>query len=214
MEDNKKRYTTGEEIANSVTHGIGAALAVAAIPLLVVRSVKHAVFTGRTVTSFVIYGVTLLFLYMMSTLYHALTPIKAKKVFGILDHSSIYALIAGTYTPFCLVALKGPVGWTLFGIIWGFAALGITFYAIFGSKMRVLSALTYIPMAWAVLFAARPLFAYLPAISGKFLIIGGIAYTVGAIFYALKKIKWMHSIFHIFCLAASICHFFAIYLMI
>ncbi|MBO5136982.1 MAG: hemolysin III family protein [Spirochaetaceae bacterium] len=208
-----KRYSIGEEIFNSVTHGIGAGLAVAAIVLLAVRASVYAPVgeKGFYVTSFVIFGASMFILYLMSTLYHALTPYGAKKVFAIFDHSSIYLLIAGTYTPYCLTTLRGPIGWVLFGIIWGLAVAGMTFYAIFGSKMRILSAITYILMGWLVVFAFKPMAEALPKLSLILLIIGGVVYTIGCIFYALKKIKWMHCIWHIFVIFGSILHFFSVY---
>lgn len=211
-----KRYSIGEEIFNSVTHGIGAGLAAAAIVLLAVRAAVYAPVEGRGfyITSFVIFGASMFVLYLMSTLYHALTPYGAKKVFAIFDHSSIYLLIAGTYTPFCLTTLRGPIGWVLFGVIWGLAAAGMTFYAIFGSRMRVLSAVTYILMGWLVVFAFKPMAENLPRLSLVLLITGGVAYTVGCIFYALKKIKWMHSIWHIFVIFGSVLHFFSVYFSI
>lgn len=208
-----KRYSIGEEIFNSVTHGIGAGLAVAATVLLIVRAVLYAPADGRGfyVTSFAIFGASLVVLYLMSTLYHALTPYGAKKVFAIFDHSSIYLLIAGTYTPFCLTALRGTVGWVLFGVIWGLAVTGMTFYAIFGSRMRLLSAITYILMGWLVVFAIKPMVQALNPLSLKLVIAGGVAYTAGCAFYAMKKIKWMHCVWHIFVIFGSVLHFFAVY---
>jgi hemolysin III len=211
-----KRYSPGEEIFNSVSHGIGAGLSVAAIVLLIVRAVycAPAGLKPLYVTSFTLFGASLLILYMSSTLYHALVPFKAKNVFQIFDHSSIYLLIAGTYTPFCLVALRGPFGWTLFGIIWGLAITGIVLYSVFGNRLRAISAVTYVILGWIIVFAFRPLVRTLPHISLVFLIAGGIAYTAGCVFYVLKKVKWMHSIFHLFVLAGSIFHFFSVYFMI
>ncbi|MBO5236936.1 MAG: hemolysin III family protein [Spirochaetaceae bacterium] len=211
-----KRYSIGEEIFNSVTHGIGAGLAVAALVLLIIRAAIYAPQDGKGfyITSFAIFGSCLFILYLMSTLYHALTPYGAKKVFAIFDHTSIYLLIAGTYTPFCLTTLRGPIGWVLFGIIWALAIAGMTFYAIFGSRMRVLSAITYILMGWLVVFAFKPMAEALPKLSLILLILGGVAYTVGCIFYALKKIKWMHSIWHIFVIFGSVLHFFSVYFSI
>ena len=208
-----KRYSIGEEIFNSVTHGIGAGLAVAAIVLLAIRAAVYAPqdAKGYYVTSFVIFGASMFILYLMSTLYHALTPYGAKKVFAIFDHSCIYLLIAGTYTPFCLTTLHGAIGWILFGIIWGLAIAGMTFYAIFGSRMRILSAITYILMGWLVVFAFKPMAQNLNRLSLVLLIVGGATYTVGCIFYALKKIKWMHSIWHIFVIFGSVLHFFSVY---
>ena len=208
-----KRYSIGEEIFNSVTHGVGAGLAVAATVLLIVRAVLYAPADGRGfyVTSFAIFGASLVVLYLMSTLYRALTQYGAKKIFAIFDHSSIYLLIAGTYTPFCLTTLRGSVGWVLFGIIWGLAVVGMTFYAIFGSRMRILSAITYVLMGWLVVFAFKPMVQNLNPLSLKLVLAGGVAYTVGCIFYALKKIKWMHCIWHIFVMFGSVFHFFAVY---
>lgn len=211
-----KRYSIGEEIFNSVTHGIGAGLAVAAIVLLIIRAVVYAPQDGKGfyITSFALFGACMFILYLMSTLYHALTPYGAKKVFAIFDHSSIYLLIAGTYTPFCLTTLRGPIGWVLFGIIWGLAIAGMTFYAIFGSRMRILSAITYVLMGWLVVFAFKPMAQLLPKVSLILLILGGVAYTVGIVFYALKKIKWMHCIWHIFVIFGSVLHFFSVYFSI
>ncbi len=208
-----KIYSTGEEIFNSVTHGIGAGLAVAALVLLIIRAVFHAPqeLQAEYVVSWTIFGATLFILYMMSTLYHALTPPRAKAVFAIFDHCAIYLLIAGTYTPFCIASLNGVIGWTLFGIIWGLAVLGITFYSIFGKKLRILSLLTYIAMGWLIVFAYKPMKEAIPQISLIFLILGGVAYTLGVIFYSMKKVKWMHPIWHLFVLAGSILHFFSVY---
>ena len=211
-----KRYTTGEEIFNAITHGIGAGLAIAATVLLVIKAVIYAPVDMRIqyITGWTIFGASLIVLYLMSTLYHALTPEKAKKVFAIFDHSSIYFLIAGTYTPFCLTTLYGPLGWTLFGIIWGLAATGISLYAVFGSRLRAASAITYILMGWMIFIAIKPLMLGLPGISLLFLLIGGAAYTGGVFFYVKKNTKWTHPIWHLFVLAGSIFHFFSVYLSI
>ncbi|UTY24749.1 PAQR family membrane homeostasis protein TrhA [Treponema denticola] len=208
----KRRYSIGEEIANAVTHGIGVGLSIAALVLLIIRAARYAPpdLKAGYVVGFTIFGASLIILYLFSTLYHAL-PLKAKKVFGIFDHCSIYILIAGTYTAYCLSALNGAVGWTIFGIIWGMAVLGIVLYSILGSRVRVLSVITYIPMGWLIIFAARPLKEQLPLLSFKFLIVGGIIYTAGCIFYAMKKVKWAHSIWHLFVIGGSIMHFFSLY---
>lgn len=211
-----KRYSLGEEIFNSVSHGIGAGLSIAGIVLLIVRAVTHSPADqhGIFITSFSIYGASLLLLYIMSTLYHALTPYVAKNVFAVFDHCSIYILIAGTYTPIVLTDLPPALGWTFFGIIWGLAAFGCTMYSVFKSRMRTLSAITYLPMGCLILTALKPLSESMPAISIKYLIIGGALYIAGWPFYILKKKKWMHCIFHLFVLAGSIFHFFCIYLSI
>ena len=204
---NGRPYTTGEEIFNSVSHGIGALLSIAAIVLLIVFSPKRPM----VITSLSIYGASLILLYVMSCLYHAFTNMRVKKLFQIFDHSSIYLLIAGTYTPYCLVCLGGAFGWTLFGIIWGLAVLGITIYSVFGNRMRKLSSITYVVMGWIVLIAFIPLRKALPPLSFSMMILGGLAYTMGFPFYAAKKAKWAHSVFHLFVLTASILHFFSVF---
>lgn len=210
-----KRYTMGEEIFSSVSHGVGAGLSVAALVLMIVRAVVYSApgKTGLGVTSVCIFGACLLILYLMSTLYHALTPYHVKNVFQIFDHSSIYLLISGSYTPFCLYGIGGAIGWTIFGIIWGMTVLGIVIYSTKGNKMRFFSAITYIVMGWIVVFFFPVLWKAIPRISVTFLLLGGIAYTLGCPFYMLKKKRWTHSIFHLFCIAGSVLHFFAVYYM-
>ena len=207
-----KRYTTGEEILNAITHGIGVLLSIAALVLLIVRAVIYAPdeYKAQCIIGFTIFGASLIILYLFSTLYHAL-PLGTKKLFGIFDHCSIYILIAGTYTAYCLTALRGAVGWLIFGIIWGLAVVGIVLYAVFGSRVRVLSVITYIPMGWLIIFAAKPLKEQLSLLSFRYLVVGGLVYTVGCVFYAMKKVKWMHGIWHLFVLGGSIMHFFSIY---
>lgn len=211
-----KRYSLGEEIFNSITHGIGARLAIAALVLLIVKAATQAPHGLKAyyVTSWTLFGSSLVILYLMSTLYHALTPPKAKSVFSVFDHASIYVLIAGTYTPFCLASLHGALGWTLFGIIWALAITGITLYSVFGSKLRAASVITYILMGWLIVFAFKPMYNVLPPVSIVFLISGGIAYTAGVFFYSMKDPKWMHSIWHLFVMAGSVLHFFSVYFSI
>lgn len=208
-----KRYSMGEEIFNSITHGVGAGLAIAALVLLIIKAVVYAPTELKIfyIVSWILFGASLVILYLMSTLYHALTPVKAKSVFAIFDHASIYLLIAGTYTPFCLATLHGLLGWILFGIIWGLAIIGITLYSVFGKKLRVVSVITYILMGWLIIFAIKPMYQALPFISVLFLISGGIFYTAGVLFYAMKNKKWMHSVWHLFVLGGSVLHFFAVY---
>lgn len=211
-----KRYSLGEEIFNSITHGIGAGLAIAALVLLIVKAATQAPHGLKAyyVTSWTLFGSSLVILYLMSTLYHALTPPKAKSVFSVFDHASIYVLIAGTYTPFCLASLHGALGWTLFGIIWALAITGITLYSVFGSKLRAASVITYILMGWLIVFAFKPMYRVLPPVSIVFLISGGIAYSAGVFFYSMKDRKWMHSIWHLFVMAGSVLHFFSVYFSI
>lgn len=210
------RYSLGEEIFSSVVHGIASGLAIAALVLLLIKGILRSPAELKTmnIVGCTIFGTSMILVYIISTLYHALTPFGAKKVFAILNHSFLYVMIAGTYTPFCLIALQGPLGWTLFGIIWFLAILGTIFYGIYGSKMRYTSAITYLVMLWVIIAFANPLRRILPAISFAFFMAGIIAYTIGAIFYAMKKYKWTHCIWHLFSVMGSMCHFFAVYFMI
>ncbi len=205
---NIENYTIGEEIANAVTHGIGTLLAIAALVLLVIFSSIYG--NAWYVVSFSIYGSSLVILYTMSTIYHALPRGKAKDIFEIFDHSSIFLLIAGTYTPFELITLRGSVGWTLFGITWGMAIMGILFKVFFVKKFVVLSTLIYIIMGWMIVFAIKPLFEKLPIDGIVFLVIGGIFYTLGTIFYIRRKMKYHHAVWHLFVIGGSAMHFFAI----
>ncbi|HQO05359.1 MAG TPA: hemolysin III family protein [Fervidobacterium sp.] len=206
--ENIERYTMGEEIANSVTHGVGALLSIAGLVLLIVFSAFTA--NSLTITSFTIYGASLFLLYLISTLYHAIQHKKTKFIFEIMDHSAIYLLIAGTYTPFCLVSLKGALGWTIFGIVWGCAALGIVFKIFFVKKFMFLSTLMYILMGWMVVFALKPLIAATSKQTIIFLVIGGLFYTFGAIFYVWRKVKYHHMVWHLFVLAGSVFHYFSV----
>ena len=207
------RYTFGEELANAITHGIGGALGIAALVLCVV---KAALFSGAAaVVSAAIYGSTLIILYSVSSVYHALRINKAKRVMRIIDHCSIYLLIAGTYTPYTLVSLRGALGWVLFGVVWGAAALGIVCNSIDIKKFRVLSFITYIASGWVIVVAFVPLSAVIGTAGAGLLIGGGVIYTVGAVFYLIgKKLRYMHSAFHLFVLAGSILHFFSILLYV
>lgn len=208
-----RQYTLAEDLFNSISHGIGAGLSVAGIVLLVLRAYNYAPAGHRAIyiTSFAIFGASAFFLYLMSTLYHAITPYGARKVFSIFNHTSIYLLIAGTYTPFALTTIQGPTGWVIFGLIWGFAALGIIFYSIFGARMRNISVVTYIVMGWLILSTFNELTTVLPRISIAMLVSGGVAYTVGCVPYFMKNTKWSHSIFHLFVIFGSVLHFFSVY---
>lgn len=203
-----KRYTLGEEIFNAVTHGIGSMLSVAGCVILIVVSV----FSGSAwnVVSCTIFGSSLIILYTMSTLYHSITNEKAKKVFRILDHATIFLLIAGTYTPITLVTLHGPWGWTLFGIVWGAAVLGIVLNSISIEKFKWFSLICYIAMGWVIFVAIKPFMENIHKHGFLFLCIGGACYTVGIIFYLMKKVKFMHSVWHIFTVAGSIMHYFMV----
>lgn len=203
-----KRYTLGEEIFNSVSHGVGALLAIAGTVVLIVITALYSDPWG--VVSSAVYGGALIILYTMSTLYHAITNEKAKQVMRVMDHVTIFLLIAGTYTPITLVTLRGTLGWVLFGFIWGAAALGIVLNAIDLERFRKISVVCYIIMGWAIIAAIVPLINSLPTISLVFLLIGGVLYSVGVIFYAIKKIKYFHSIWHLFTIGGSVFHYFAI----
>jgi len=207
-----KPYNLSEEIANAITHGIGTLLAIAALVILIFRAERFAPTNDKNyfIASFCVFGCSMIFLYLMSTLYHSLLLTKAYPVFERLDHSAIYVLIAGTYTAYCLTALRGTVGWWLFGLIWGLAIIGIASYAIFGSKLRVFSVFTYILMGWIIVLAANPLKAFISNRSWILLLAGGIVYTGGAGIYALKKIKWTHPIWHLFVMGGTTLHFFSV----
>lgn len=201
-------YSTFEEILSAISHGIGALLSIVAIVLLIISSS----FKAKTIVCVTIYSATLFLLYIVSTLYHALGINKAKKVFRVLDHCSIFILISGTYTPICLLMLDGAIGWVLFSIVWGAGILGIVFNAIDLKKFSKLSMVCYIAMGWAIIFAIKPLLGVINQRQLLFLFLGGIFYTVGAVIYGIgKRIKYMHSLWHIFVLAGSIFHFFMIF---
>lgn len=204
------KYTLGEELVNSISHGVGAALSIAALVLCVIfSSIHHNVYA---VVSSAIYGSTSIILYTMSTLYHALKVNNAKRVFRIIDHCSIFLLIAGTYTPFSLVALPKALGWVIFGVVWGCAILGIVLNSIDLKKYKKISMLLYLFMGWMIIFSFKHLIISLDITCILLMLLGGFLYTVGAIFYAFgKEKKYMHSIFHLFVLEASICFFFSIF---
>ncbi len=204
----KKRYTLGEEIFNAVSHGTGSLLAIAGTAVLIVLSAIYS--DAWSVVSACIYGASLIILYTMSTLYHAITNPKAKKFFRIMDHNTIFFLIAGTYTPYTLVTLRGTTGWILFGVVWGAAIIGIVLNSIDLEKFKKISLVCYVLMGWVIIFAIKPMIANLPSNSLVMLLIGGIFYTVGIIFYVIKKIRYFHSIWHLFTVAGSVFHYFSI----
>ena len=206
-------YTLGEELMNSITHGLGAALGVVALVLCIVKSAIAGNVYGVVASS--VYGSTLVLLYTMSCLYHALKVNRAKKVFQTFDHCSIFLLIAGTYTPITLVALNGWLGWSLFGVVWAAAVTGIVFNGISVKKYKVLSMICYIAMGWVIILVFPTFIKSVPWGCVRLLLWGGISYTVGAVIYAFgKKARYVHSIWHIFVLIGSILHFFSIYLYV
>lgn len=201
-------FSKEEEIVNAITHGIGALLSVAALAILIVYSSLYG--NAWHVTSFAIFGMTMSILYFSSTFVHALPQGKAKDLFEILDHSSIYFFIAGTYTPFLLVAINGGLGWTLFGVVWCAAIGGTIFKTFFVKKFVLASTTLYIVMGWLIVFAWNPLVANISSVSLRFLVIGGILYTVGSIFYVWRIFKFHHAIWHLFALAGTACHFISV----
>lgn len=201
-------YTKKEEVVNAITHGIGVLLSITALVFLVIFSVKHG--NAWHVTTFSIYGVTMLLLYLSSTLVHSFPEGKAKDLFEIFDHASIYLFIAGTYTPFTLIVINGVLGWTLLSIVWGIAIVGVVFKSFFVKKFLYLSTILYVVMGWMIVIGWEPLTATLPPEGITLLVAGGLLYTVGAIFYVWRGFLFHHAVWHLFVLAGSISHFFTI----
>jgi hemolysin III len=202
-------WKLGEAIANSVTHGIGALLSVIGLIVLVVLAALRG--GPRLLVSVTVYGVTLCLLYCISTLYHAIPAPGARRVFRILDHSSIYLLIAGSYTPFTLVLLRGSWGWTLFGLVWAIAVVGVVFKAFATGRFGILSGCLYIATGWLVVIAIKPLLLVLSLSGFIWLMAGGLFYTGGMVFFAKDRcVPYFHMIWHLFVLAGSVCHFVAI----
>jgi hemolysin III len=199
--------TLGEEIANSVSHGVGFLAAVATLPVLVLSARSQG---AAAVVGAAIFGTTVGLLYLTSTLYHAIGSDRAKRLFRILDHAAIYLLIAGTYTPFTLGVLRGAWGWTLFGLIWGLAVIGIFLKSVRGIRYPRLSTAVYLAMGWLVLVAAKPLLSSVPASGLFWLTAGGVAYTAGVGFYAANRMRYAHFVWHLFVLAGTACHFMAV----
>jgi len=197
-----------EEIANAVTHGIGALASAAAGAVLVTLATLHG--TRLQQVSAIIFCSSLLLLYTSSTLYHAIPSAAAKRRLKVFDHCAIYLLIAGTYTPFALIGLHGPVGWWLFGVAWSLAAVGVTFKLFFTGRFKLFSTLVYIGMGWMAVFAIRPMMVNIPLASLIWLLVGGVAYTAGTVFYHNEKLRYSHAVWHLFVLAGSACHFVAV----
>lgn len=208
MEHTMKRYTLGEEIFNSITHGVGALLGVVGTVILIVLSAVHG--SGLALGTSIVYGASLIILYTMSTLYHAIASERAKEVLRIFDHTSIFLLIAGSYTPFCLVALQGNArGVFVAAVVWACALLGIVLNAVSLKKTEKFATVLYVLMGWSVLMVIKDIIAVLPTPAFWLLLLGGIAYTGGLVFYVIKK-KYMHSIWHLFVLTGSVLHFLCI----
>lgn len=204
-----KRYTVGEEIFNSVSHGVGSVLSIGGMTALIVLSAVNGSALGLATS--IIYGISLVVLYTMSTVYHAVPQPKAKEILRIFDHASIFLLIAGSYTPFCLIALEGnPRGVMVAGAVWLCAIVGIILNAIDLKKTEKLGTVLYVIMGWAIVFALKDIVQALPQPAFWLLLIGGISYTGGLVFYAMKNRKYMHSIWHLFVLAGSVLHYICI----
>jgi hemolysin III len=203
----QSHYKLGDILANAITHGIGAVLAVAGAVYLIIASTRG---TAWHIVSCTVFASTLVLVYLCSTLYHSLVRTRARHVFQILDHSSIYLLIAGTYTPFTLISLHGPLGWWIFGIEWTLAAAGIVFKSFAVGRFEVASALVYLFQGWFIVIAIRPLFHAIGWHGIAWMGAGGLAYTLGIVFFALDRLRYFHATWHLFVLAGSVAHYFAI----
>ncbi|RKY61042.1 MAG: hypothetical protein DRP96_04325, partial [Candidatus Neomarinimicrobiota bacterium] len=199
-----RQASFSEEIANGITHGIGVLLSIAGLVILIVQAARYG--TAWHVVSYTIFGSTMFILYLASTLYHSIQHQKAKIILRIIDHSAIFLLIAGTYTPFVLVTLRGAWGWSLFGIIWGLAITGIIFKCITIGRFRILSVFIYIAMGWLVVIAMPKIINALDRTSLVLLIAGGLSYTLGTVFYALRRIPFSHTVWHLFVLGGTAMH--------
>lgn len=206
---NIQAYSLGEEIVNSITHGVGAMLSIAGLVVLVVFAALYG--DSWHIVSFSIFGSTLILLYAASTLYHSFSTPSLKTVFKKLDHSAIFLLIAGTYTPFVLVSLRGAWGWSLFAVIWTLAILGVALKFITIFRFRRLSVAIYLFMGWLGLIAIREIVSEVPVASVTMLVIGGLSYTMGVIFYSARKLPFNHGIWHVFVLCGSIFHYFSVF---
>jgi hemolysin III len=204
----ERAQSLGEEIANSVSHGLGFLAAVAICPILIVSAVRRDGAAGVVGAS--IFAFTMMFLYIASTLYHSMARNKAKQVFRILDHGAVFLLIAGTYTPFTIGVLRGAWGWTLFGLVWGIAVVGVVLKAVGGVRYRRLSMMVYLTMGWLVLIAIKPLWLNMSSWGLFWLLAGGGAYTAGVGFYAAKRIPYAHFVWHLFVIAGTVCHCIAV----
>ena len=204
----ERTQSPGEEIANSVSHGVGLLAAIAAAPVLVLSAVRHDG-TARIVGASV-FAATMVLLYLTSTLYHALPANRAKRVLRVLDHAAIFLMIAGTYTPFTLGVLRGTWGWTLFGIVWGLALAGVVLTAAGGGRSPKLRMYLYLAMGWLILIAVKPLWLRMPSWGLFWIFAGGIAYMAGVVFYTAKRVSYNHFVWHLFVITGTACHFVAV----
>ncbi len=204
----RRTQSLGEETANAVSHGVGLLAAAAAVPVLVIDAVRHG--DAGAVVGMSVFGVMTVLLYLTSTIYHALPMNRTKRVFQVLDHGAIFLLIAGTYTPFTLGALRGGWGWTLFGLIWGLALAGILLKTVSGLRYPKISMFLYLSMGWLILIAVKPLWLTVPKWGLFWLAAGGIAYTAGVAFFAAERVRYSHFVWHLFVIAGTACHFIAV----
>ena len=204
-----KYYSPAEEKVNVVSHAIGLILSIIALILLIIKALQYG--NGWHLISYGIYGMSLIMLYSASTIYHITQEPALRKKYKIFDHAAIYLLIAGTYTPYTLVTLSGKIGWILFAISWGLAVFGMTLKLFFTGRFTLVSTLAYVVMGWLIVFAYEPLKNSLSTDGLFWLLAGGVSYTVGALLYAIHKLKFNHAIFHIFVLIGSVCHFISVY---
>lgn len=202
-------YTLREERLNSLTHGLGALLSAIGTLVLVLAAAREG--DVWKIVSFSVFGASLVLLYSASAFYHASRSPKVREIWKMLDHCAIFLLIAGTYTPFLLVNLRGPTGWTLFGIIWGLALAGITLKLVFGHRYKILRVIVYLAMGWLIVFAAGELNTHVSGLGVRLTVIGGVVYTLGVVFYLADRLPYNHAIWHLFVVGGSLCHFYAIY---
>ena len=203
------KYTLGEEIAHAVSHGIGAVLGIAGLAVLTVAAATRGG-GAADIAPCVVYGAAMVLMFTMSTLYHSFPWPRVKRLFRVLDHEMIFLMIAGSYTPFMLITLRGALGWTLFGIVWGIAAVGMVFQGFFTGRFKGASTGLYVAMGWIIVFALKPLVAELSAAGVRWLVAGGLCYTLGAGVYLFKRVPYHHAAWHLMVLAGSACHYFAI----
>ena len=202
------KYSAAEELANSVTHGVGLALSVVAAPVLIIAAVSTHDWWRIVAAS--IYAATLVMLYAASTLYHSVRNVAHKEIWQRVDHAAIYLLIAGTYTPFTLISLRGAWGWSLFGFVWALALIGVLLKSRFGARLPALSTWIYLGMGWAIVIAMRPLVTHVAPAGVFWLALGGALYTGGVVFYVWEKVRYSHAVWHVFVLGGSVAHFTAV----
>jgi len=204
----ERGQTVSEEIANSISHGIGFLLAIAAAPILIISATRAG--TAWNVIGVSVFAISMMLLYLASTLYHAIPNERLKQIFRVLDHGAIFILIAGTYTPFTLGVMRGPWGWTLFGLIWSLALFGLTMKVIFGARHKWLTVPLYLLMGWLVVIAAPHILFSMPWAALLWLLAGGFAYTAGVLCFRAHSVRFSHFAWHLFVIAGTTCHFFAV----